>query len=194
MSSPVYIFLAAYWTVLVVELIGDKTIYTVTSLAVRFRAGLVFGAMTIAFGGKMFAAVLLGAALVQLPLKWAALLSAAVFFSAALVIWFRKPEQLPAEGTRTRNWSRATLVSFASLFFTEWGDPGQIATAALTAQFQSPLATWLGGTLAMATKGAFALLLGVKLRARIPDRMLRILASTSCCVLGMVALGEALFQ
>jgi len=192
MSNAVYIFVAAYWTVFVVELIGDKTIYTVTSLAVRFRAGLVFGAMVIAFGGKMLAAVLLGTALVQLPLKWAALLSAAVFFSAALVIWFRKPEQLPAEGAGARTWSRATLVSFASLFFTEWGDPGQIATAALTAQFQAPLATWLGGTLAMTTKGAFALLLGVKLRDRIPDRMLRLLATVSCSVLGIIALGEVL--
>jgi len=48
---------------------------------------------------------------------------------------------------------------------------------------------WLGGTLAMTTKGALAMLLGVKLRDRLPQRTLRTLASASCCVLGVLALG-----
>jgi hypothetical protein len=33
-----YIFLISYWTVLVAELIGDKSIYTVASLSLRFQA------------------------------------------------------------------------------------------------------------------------------------------------------------
>jgi putative Ca2+/H+ antiporter (TMEM165/GDT1 family) len=185
------IFLASYWTVLVVELVGDKSIYTVASLSMRFRRGLVFAAMSVAFAGKMLAAVLLGQTLVQIPSRWATAASAAVFFSAALIIWFRKPESAPAPPA-AEIWSRASLVSFASLFFTEWGDPGQISAAALTAQSQLPLATWLGGTLALMTKGTIAITLGVKLRDRIPERMLRRLASASCCVLGVLALHDAM--
>ena len=62
-----YVLVASYWTVLVAELIGDKSIYTVASLTLRFRARLVFLAMVAAFGGKMLAAVLFGGLLTQLP-------------------------------------------------------------------------------------------------------------------------------
>jgi putative Ca2+/H+ antiporter (TMEM165/GDT1 family) len=83
-------------------------------------------------------------------------------------------------------WPRAALIAFAALFFAEWGDPGQIATAALTMQSHCAAAAWLGGTLAMMTKGGLAIVIGLRLRDRLP--ILRTLACASCCVLGVVAL------
>jgi len=183
--------LVAYWTVLVAELIGDKMIYTVTSLASRFRAGIVSGAMALAFGGKMLLAVLLGKVLAQVTHRWIAVLSAFAFFASALFIWFEEHE--PGSGSVSHRWSRAAVVSFATLFFTEWGDPGQIATAALTMQSRSALATWLGGTLAMMTKGGLAIAIGLRLRDWLPEPMLRALACASCCALGVVALSGAVF-
>jgi hypothetical protein len=41
----------------------------------------------------------------------------------------------------------------------------------------------------MITKGGLAMVLGVKLRDRLPQRTLRTLASASCCILGVLALG-----
>jgi putative Ca2+/H+ antiporter (TMEM165/GDT1 family) len=54
------------------------------------------------------------------------------------------------------------------------------------------LATWLGGTLAIMTKGAVAMMIGMQIRDRLPQRTLRLLASASCCVLGILALGESM--
>ncbi|HLN98150.1 MAG TPA: TMEM165/GDT1 family protein, partial [Pyrinomonadaceae bacterium] len=88
-------------------------------------------------------------------------------------------------------WSRAMLVPFAALFLTEWCDPGQISAVALTAQSHVPLATWLGGTLAMMTKGGLAITLGLKLKDRIPEKRLRTLATASCCILGFVSFHAA---
>jgi putative Ca2+/H+ antiporter (TMEM165/GDT1 family) len=186
------VFLAAYWIVLIAELIGDKSIYTIASLAVRIRPKLVFLSLAVAFGGKMLVAVLLGKALVQMPAPWTTVLSAVVFFSAAIFIWFKKPERVLSQPFRTTTGLRATAIAFASLFFTEWGDPGQISAAALTVQSQLPFATWLGGTLALMTKGAFAMTVGVKLRNWMPEKMLRTLASASCCVLGVLAVRDAI--
>jgi putative Ca2+/H+ antiporter (TMEM165/GDT1 family) len=190
-----YAFLASYWTILVAELLGDKSIYTVASLSLRFRVGLVFLGMSAAFAGKMLVAVMLGRVLVQAPAQWTAAASALIFFVAAAFTWFRGPEggraRAPAPAA---SWQRAALVAFASLFLTEWGDPGQITAAALTAQSDLPLAVWFGGTLALTTKGALALTLGLKLRDRVNERVLRVVATVSCCVLGMLALHEALFQ
>ncbi|MBI3825952.1 MAG: TMEM165/GDT1 family protein [Candidatus Rokubacteria bacterium] len=187
-----YVLLAAYSTVLVAELIGDKLLYTVASLSARFRAALVMAGMALAFGGKMLVAVLVGSALTRIPALWTALLSAAVFFGAAGVIWFRRRPALEAEPSA--GWSRAAAVSFGSLFLTEWGDPGQIAAAAIAAQSQVPLAVWVGGVLALLTKGTVAMVVGVKVRDYLPERALRTLAAATCGIMGVIALGEAILE
>jgi putative Ca2+/H+ antiporter (TMEM165/GDT1 family) len=189
-----YVVLLAFWAVLVAELVGDKSIYNVASLSLRFRAGVVFAAITAAFAAKALVAVSLAQALVHLHSQWTDVLSAAAFFLSALFIWFREPEPPPAKPPRNAGWWQAAVVCFASLFFTEWGDPGQIALAALSMKSHAPLASWLGGTLAMATKGALAITLGLKLRDRLPLRALRAIASASCCILGAMALSGIFFR
>jgi putative Ca2+/H+ antiporter (TMEM165/GDT1 family) len=186
-----YVFLVAYWTVLMAELIGDKSIYTVASLSLRFRPRIMFLGMFLAFGGKMLVAVLAGQALVQISAHWTAVLSTIIFFTSAILIWFKKPRPLPDREATALKWSRAMLVPFAALFLTEWCDPGQISAVALTAQSHVPLATWLGGTLAMMTKGGLAITLGLKLKDRIPEKRLRTLATASCCILGFVSFHAA---
>ena len=86
-----YVLLISFWTVLVAELITDKSLCTVASLSLRFRFDLVFLGTTAAFAGKMLLAVMLGQALTRISAPLAALLSALVFFLAALFIWIRKP-------------------------------------------------------------------------------------------------------
>ena len=184
-----YLLLMAYWTVFIAELVGDKSIYTVSSLTLRFRPPVVLVAVAFAFAFKMLAAVLLGRLVVQLASRWTDLVSAGAFFISATLIWFEEHET-PAAGPAVKvSWFRAAVVSFGSVFFTEWGDPGQISAAALALKSHAIFGVWLGGTLAMMTKGALAIALGVKLRDRLPQRALRVLASASCCVLGVLALG-----
>ena len=189
-----YLLLVSYWTVLIAELVGDKSIYTVSSLTLRFRPFIVFGALVCAFASKMLAAVLLGRVIVQMNSGWTDLVSACAFFVSATLIWFDEHETPMDKPDMNVSWSRAALISFGSLFFTEWGDPGQISAAALTLKSHSLLAIWLGGTLAMTTKGVLAMVLGAKLRDRLPQRTLRSLASVSCLILGVLALGGVVLR
>lgn len=188
-----YVALVAFWTVLVAELVGDKSIYTIASLALRYRARIVIAAITVAFAAKMLVAVLLANVLIHLRSQWTDGLSAAAFFVSAFFLWFKEPEPAAEERPVSPGLWRAALVCFGSLFLTEWGDPSQIAVAALTIKFHSALATWLGGTMAMATKGALAIVLGVKLGDRLPQQALRALATASCCILGVLALRGIIF-
>jgi putative Ca2+/H+ antiporter (TMEM165/GDT1 family) len=183
-----YVALVAFWTVLLAELVGDKSLYTVASLSLRFRPYIVFAGITVAFAGKALAAVLLAQVLVRLHSRWTDFLSALAFFLSALFLWFKEPEPIPRERPANTHWWQAVVISFAALFLTEWGDPGQIALAALTMKTHAPAAAWLGGTLAMAAKGGLAITLGLTLRDRLPMRTLRTVASASCCLLGILAL------
>ena len=189
-----YLFLVSYWTVFIAELVGDKSIYTVSSLTLRFRPVVVFVGAFFAFAMKMLAAVLLGRFVVNLNYRWTDLVSACAFFVSAILIWFEEHETAPAQPAITVPGWRAAMISFCSLFFTEWGDPGQISAAALTLKSHAIFAVWLGGTLAMTTKAALAMTLGVQLRNRLPQRTLRTLASVSCCILGVLAMEGIAFR
>ena len=181
------LLLATYGTVLFAEMLGDKSIYTISSLTTRFRTWHVLAGISLAFAGKMLAAVLVGRAIAQLPPALIAGVSAATFFATALVIWFRSPEQPSHEQEHARRWARAVTVSFAAIFFTEWADVGQIATATLAARYREPLIVWLGATAALITKGVLAITLGVELRKRVSPRYVRYGAVTLCLALGILA-------
>src|SRR4029077_21186780 len=100
-----YALLTTYWVVLVAELVGDKSIYTVVSLSLRFRIGLVLAATVIAFGGKMLVAILFGQFLIRIPVRSAASFSALIFFSAALLVWYKKPTAILKPATDSLVWS-----------------------------------------------------------------------------------------
>src|SRR5256885_16471516 len=48
--------------------------------------------------------------------------------------------------------SRAFLISFAAIFFSEWGDVGQMTAVTMAARFGEPLWVWLGAVGAVMTQ------------------------------------------
>lgn len=180
------LLLTTYGTVLVAELLGDKTLYTLGSLAARFRIGQILAGAVAAFALKMLAAVMFGRALAACPAALVAVLSAATFFATAVVLWRKRPGKPPAD-TAAPRWSRATLISFAAVFFPEWGDPGQLAAAMLVAQHGAPLVIWIGAVLAMLTKACLAVSLGIGLRRWVPRDAVRVVSVLLCLAMGLLA-------
>ena len=189
-----YLLLVTFGTIFIAELIGDKTIYTISSLSMRFRPLYVFIGFTLAFMLKMLAAVLLGQLVAELPRTVVAFVSAVTFFVTALVIWFKKKDAGAAAPREHEGYfSKALLISFGVIFFSEWGDIGQITAATLTQQSQMPVIVWFGATAALITKGLLALTLGRGLRKRVPQHVIRPLSAGLCLILAIVsAIGPAL--
>jgi putative Ca2+/H+ antiporter (TMEM165/GDT1 family) len=140
----------------------------------------------------MAIAVLLAHAITHFQSRWTYLISALAFFISAFLIWEDESHELNKSGQQI-GWYKGLLVSFGAFFLSEWGDPGQIAAAALVLKFKMPVATWLGATLGLMLKGAVAIFLGLQIRQYLPLRTLRILASISCCSLGVLAIAQSLF-
>ena len=189
-----YILLATYGTILLSELIGDKSIYTIGSLAMRFRPVYVFCGFTAAFMIKMLLAVLLGRVIAELPTSLVAIASTATFFLTALFIWFKKSDDKPIEREHEKHFSRAALITFAAILFSEWGDVGQIMAATLTARYRMPLLVWIAATAALVTKGLLALVLGRGLRKRIPLQMLRPISASLCLLMGVISAIEPMLK
>jgi putative Ca2+/H+ antiporter (TMEM165/GDT1 family) len=190
------IFLATYSAVFVAEIVGDKLLYTTGVLATRYRTLPILAGMAAAFMAKMGVAVLIGKAISTLPKLLVAALTTINFFAIAYALW-RKPdkrEQVKKEYPA----SRAAMVSFAAIFFSEWGDVGQITAATMAARFGAPLLVWLGAMGAMVTKGALAASIGAGVRRWIQEHLapktIRYAAVTLLLLLGLLSVVETLTE
>jgi Ca2+/H+ antiporter, TMEM165/GDT1 family len=177
----------AYITVLFAELLGDKSIYTISSLCTRFRAAHVFAGISVAFGAKMAVAVLAGRAVARFPSGIIAAVSSAMFLTTAILLWRRKEHERDGNNVPPPGWRRATAVSFGAVFLTEWADVGQLTAAAITARFGHPLLIWSGVTAAMMTKGIAAIVLGSALRRWFSEQSLRYVACSLCLLMAVLA-------
>jgi putative Ca2+/H+ antiporter (TMEM165/GDT1 family) len=190
------ILFATYGAVFLAEVAGDKLLYTTGVLATRYRTAPVMLGMALAFMLKMGVAVLVGQAIGTLPPLLVAGLAAASFLGVAYAVW-RKPAETGATKA-PHGTSRAALVSFATIFFSEWGDVGQITAATLAARYGLPLVVWAGAVGAMITKGVLAASVGAGLRRwiqrRVSPRVVRYCGVGLLLLLGVLSVVEILTE
>jgi putative Ca2+/H+ antiporter (TMEM165/GDT1 family) len=186
------IFLATYGAVFLAEIVGDKLLYTTGVLASRYRTAPVMFGVVCAFMLKMGVAVLVGKAISTLPRLLIAGITAASFIGVAFAVW-RKPAER-AESKQEHTAKKAAMVSFAAIFFSEWGDVGQITAATMAARYGAPLIVWVGAVGAMVTKGILAASIGAGVRRwiqqHIPPRVVRYLGVGLLLVLGLLSVVE----
>jgi putative Ca2+/H+ antiporter (TMEM165/GDT1 family) len=163
------LFIAAFGTVFAAEIVGDKLLYTTGVLATRYRTLPIMLGMAVAFAAKMGVAVLLGEAIATLSPLLVATVTTASFLAVAYALW-RKPVTR-GEAAADHGSPKAAMVSFATIFFSEWGDLGQITAATMAARFASPAIVWLAAVAAMMTKGALAASIGAGVRRWIQDHL-----------------------
>jgi putative Ca2+/H+ antiporter (TMEM165/GDT1 family) len=189
------IFFATYGAVFVAEIVGDKLLYTTGVLATRYRTAPILFGMAAAFMAKMAVAVLVGKAISKLPPLLVAAITTVNFFAIAFALW-RKPDR--KESKKEYPSSRAAMVSFAAIFFSEWGDIGQVTAATMAARFGSPWLVWAGAVGAMVTKGALAASAGAGVRQWIQNhfspKTVRYAAVGVLLLLGLLSVVESLTE
>ena len=200
------IFLATYGAVFVAEIVGDKLLYTTGVLAARYKTLPIMVGMAFAFMIKMAVAVLAGEFVSKLPAWLVATVTMASFIGVAITVW-RKDERRSA--MKEVPAPKAALVSFAAIFFSEWGDVGQITAAALAAksleQYGAAMGTrevmllvWLGAVGAMVTKGALAASVGAGVRGwiqtHVSPKVIRYAGVGLLLLLGVLSVVETLTE
>jgi putative Ca2+/H+ antiporter (TMEM165/GDT1 family) len=196
------IFFATYAAVFIAEIVGDKLLYTTGVLATRYRTASVMIGMLVAFMLKMAVAVALGSAIAKLPPWSVACVTSVSFIGVAIALW-RKPvegksNEKDIDRRKIKRYAKGALVAFAAIFFSEWGDVGQITAATMAARFGTPSLVWAGAVAAMATKGALAASVGAGVRqwivTHIPPKTIRYVGVTALLVLGLLSVLETLTE
>ena len=176
------LLLTTYGAVFAAEIVGDKLLYTTGVLAARYSSGPIMVGMAIAF---MRVAVAQDSGITDAEIERARQSQPVV-----------TDQDIERAKQKNHSAPKAAMVSFAAIFFSEWGDIGQITAATMAARFSSPFVVWIGAVAAMVTKGILAAFLGAGVRQWIRDRIapqaIRVGGVSLLLVLGTLSVLETL--
>lgn len=189
----------AYVAVFLLEL-PDKTTALTLVLSSRFRSRPVLAGAAVAFALQAIIAVALGSAIRLLPERIVAGM-VALLFGVGAVLLLREslsadPDESDAAASAARagtSFLRAAAISFGTLFLTEWGDASQVAAVGVAARYATPVAVGIGAFLALMSVTVIALLVGRKLRARVPTHLIQRGAAVVFGVFALLAVVQAVF-
>lgn len=192
------VIFATYGAVFVAEIVGDKLLYTTGVLATRYRPRPIMVGVTLAFMAKMAVAVLIGEAISRLPPLLVATLTSLSFIGVAIALWRKPLTRRDEEPRQDTSAGKAGAVSFATVFFSEWGDVGQITAATMVLKLGHPLLVWIGAVGAMVTKGILAAVLGAGARrwieAHLSPKVIRYAGVGAMLLLGLLSVIETLSE
>lgn len=168
--------------------IGDKTQLLAFILAARFKKPLpiVAGILMATLVNHGLAGALgawITAMISPEILRWVLGLS-----FIAMAIWTMIPDEIEEEETKVARQFGvfgATLVTF---FLAEMGDKTQLATVAMAAHYATPLLVVIGTTLGMLIADVPAVFVGDRLAARIPMKLVHLVAAAIFALLGVATL------
>lgn len=173
--------------------LGDKSQLMALTFATRFKTLPVLIGITVATAIVHLVSVVVGAALgAAIPTRPISIVAAIAFVGFGL--WTLRGDELTEEDeARSASVSaRHAVVAVGTVFFlAELGDKTMLATITL-ATTEGLVGTWLGSTLGMVAADALAIVVGRQLGARLPERAIRIGASTAFFVFAAVLFVEAL--
>jgi putative Ca2+/H+ antiporter (TMEM165/GDT1 family) len=179
-----HIFAEVYVAVILAELIGDKTLYTIGSLSTQFSIAPLLIGVSAAFAIKAIVAVIAGRWISTLPQTTVNAITAATCFIAAVAILIGWRFERPESAHRPL---REATISCSTVLFSEWGDPGQLVTALAAIRLGTPILVCTAATAAMMTKAVVMILCGRRLHTFVTPRVLQGAAFTTCVVVGVLA-------
>lgn len=164
---------------------GDKTQLLALILALRFKkpwtvmAGILVATL-LNHGLATYVGRWVGG---QVPADYLRYGLGVIFFVFAL--WILVPDKMDDDQNKEYDPSRAFWTTTVLFFLAEMGDKTQLATVALGAKFQMPIAVTVGTTLGMLGADGLAVVFGERLTQIVPMKMIRIGSSVLFALFGL---------
>ncbi len=178
--------------VIFVAELGDKSQLMALAFATRYRPLPILIGITLATGFVHLFSVLIGA-LVGESLPTAAINVGAGVAFLGFAAWTYRGDALSDDEAQRANVSaRSAVLAVAVAFFlAELGDKTMLATITL-ATTNGVVGTWIGSTIGMVAADALAIVVGAALGRKLPERAIRIGATASFVIFGLVLIVEGL--
>lgn len=184
-------FLVSFGVIFVAEL-GDKSQLMALAFATRYRPWPILIGITLATAVVHAVSVLVGGLLgAAMPTETINVVAGVAFLGFA--VWTIRGDKLDeGEAARADRTTRSVVMAVAVAFFlAELGDKTMLATITLATR-EGLFGTWLGSTLGMVAADALAIGIGALLGRRLPERAIRIGATASFVIFGILLIVEGL--
>jgi putative Ca2+/H+ antiporter (TMEM165/GDT1 family) len=176
-------FIASFLLIILAEM-GDKTQLLAMAFATRYSAVKVLIAVFLATLLNHALAVLVGHFLtVFIPLEIISLIAALSFILFGL--WTLRGDTLKGEDKKTSRFGPITTVAIA-FFLAEMGDKTQLATISLAVEYNNMLYVLMGTTLGMVVADSIGIVVGIMLKKRIPDRLIKWISAAIFIIFGLI--------
>ncbi|MDA8212515.1 MAG: TMEM165/GDT1 family protein [Clostridia bacterium] len=167
---------------------GDKTQLLALAFATRYRATQVLSGIFLATLLVHLVSVVLGEFIgTVIPMVWIEILAGASFIFFGL--WTLRGDTLEDEDKRVSKYGPVATVGIA-FFLAELGDKTQLATISLAAKYNAFWEVWIGSTLGMVVADGFAIIVGIVLGKRIPEKTIKWVSALIFIGFGVVTLGR----
>lgn len=108
----------------------------------------------------------------------------------AMAVWTLIPDRMDDDKPATSGRFGVFGATFIAFFIAEMGDKTQLATVAMAVQYAVPVTVVAGTTLGMLIADVPAVYAGRHFAARLPLKLLRIIAAVLFAVMGILALAK----
>lgn len=168
---------------------GDKTQLLTLAFAARLPVPYVLGGVLMGtLANHALAVGVGGAVLLVVPIRWVKIVAGLSFIGFGL--WTVRGDRL--SGNEEKQFGHPLATVAVSFFLAEMGDKTQLTTAVLAAEAAALLPVWLGSSLGMVVADGLAIVVGVMLGRRLPERAIKIGATLLFVFFGLLLLREAL--
>lgn len=182
-------FIASFLFVVLAEM-GDKTQLLAMAFATRFSAIKVLIAVFLATILNHALAVVVGHYLTEfVPLNFISLIAALSFIIFGL--WTLKGDTLKGEDKKTSRFGPIVTVGIA-FFLAEMGDKTQLATISLAVEYNNMLFVLMGTTLGMIVADGIGIVVGIVLKKRIPDSLIKWFSAAIFAIFGFIGVYRAI--
>jgi len=180
-------FLLSFALIFLAEL-GDKSQLVALWFATRYHWAIVILGVTIATLTVHLASTAIGATVADV-LPEAVVLGVVGVSFFAFALWGLKGDSLEESDRRqARTPLGALFVVTVAFFLSELGDKTQLATVSIAGERDDFVGVWLGSTLGMVAADALAIMVGIVLGKRLPERAVAIMAAVLFAVFGTIAI------
>ncbi len=180
------------FAVIFIAELGDKSQLMALAFATRYRPVPILVGITIATALVHAASVVVGA-LLGASFPTATINVIAGFAFLGFAAWtYRGDDLTEDEAERANKAARSAVVAAGVAFFlAELGDKTMLATITL-ATTEGLVGTWIGSTAGMVAADALAIGVGAALGKKLPERAIRISATMSFVVFGLLLIADGI--
>lgn len=175
-------FLASFGFIAVAEM-GDKSQLVALAFATKYRAWQVLAGITTAtlviHAGSVVIGRVAGESLSENSIAIAAGIAFIIFG-----IWTLRGDAIEDDDTKTRGLLGPFMIVTVAFFLAELGDKTMFATITVATRYDGFWGTWLGSTAGMVVADGVAIVAGLVIGSKLPERPIKLISSAIFLVFG----------